>query len=51
MLDEITVSLVPVLLGAGTSFFAGLTTTPIRLAGPSVVEGRAVTHLTYRVLR
>lgn len=51
LLDEITVSLVPVLLGEGTRFFGALTVAPIRLTGPEVIEGRGVTHLTYRVLR
>jgi dihydrofolate reductase len=51
LLDEITVSLVPVLLGAGTSFFGEQVVTPVRLSDPQVIEGRGVTHLTYRVLR
>ncbi|WP_229071107.1 dihydrofolate reductase family protein [Actinoplanes sp. DH11] len=51
LLDEIRVSLVPVLLGEGVSFFGGLTVTPVRLAGPEVIEGTGVTHLTYRVVR
>ncbi|WP_328477912.1 dihydrofolate reductase family protein [Actinoplanes sp. NBC_00393] len=51
LLDEITVSLVPVLLGDGISFFDGLTVAPIRLADPDVIAGRGVTHLTYRVIR
>jgi dihydrofolate reductase len=51
LLDEITVSLVPVLLGTGTSFFGEQVVTPVRLSDPRVIEGRGVTHLTYRVLR
>lgn len=51
LLDEITVSLVPVLLGAGTSFFGDQVVTPVRLSDPRVIEGRGVTHLTYHVLR
>jgi dihydrofolate reductase len=51
VLDEIVVSLVPVLLGKGIPFFAGLATAPIRLGDPTVVEGKGVTHLTYRVRR
>ena len=50
LLDEITVSLVPVLLGAGTSLFGAQVVTPVRFSDPEVVEGRGVTHLTYRVL-
>jgi dihydrofolate reductase len=48
-LDEIVVSLIPVLLGAGIPFFAHLAKTPVRLDDPTVVQGTGVTHLTYRV--
>jgi len=48
-LDEIVVSLVPVLLGRGIPFFSELAKTPVRLDDPKVVEGKGVTHLTYRV--
>ncbi|MDI6097329.1 dihydrofolate reductase family protein [Actinoplanes sp. NEAU-A12] len=51
LLDEITVSLVPVLLGEGTAFFGAQVVTPVRLSDPEVIESRGVTHLTYRVLR
>ncbi|GAA4952270.1 dihydrofolate reductase family protein [Actinoplanes utahensis] len=51
LLDEIIVSLVPILLGAGTRLFETLVVTPVRLGDPEVIEGRDVTHLTYRVLR
>jgi dihydrofolate reductase len=52
LIDEIWVDLVPVLLGSGTPFFDQLRTAPLSLEGPiSVVEGRAVTHLRYRVRR
>ncbi|MEU4428664.1 dihydrofolate reductase family protein [Actinoplanes sp. NPDC024001] len=51
LLDEIRVSLVPVLLGEGVSLFGGLTVAPVRLADPDVIVGRGVTHLTYRVRR
>jgi dihydrofolate reductase len=50
LLDEISVELVPVLLGGGTPFFSELGTTPVQLEGPvSVVEGTGVTHLRYVV--
>jgi dihydrofolate reductase len=49
LLDEVVVSLVPVLLGEGIRFFDHLKGTPIQLAGPRVVEGTAVTHLSYHV--
>jgi dihydrofolate reductase len=48
-LDAIVVSLVPVLLGRGIRFFDHLTTTPVRLSGPIVTEGRGVTHLTFNI--
>jgi dihydrofolate reductase len=48
-LDEISVSLIPVLLGAGIPFFAHLAKTPVRLDDPTVVQGKGVTHLTYHV--
>ncbi|GIE34718.1 deaminase [Actinoplanes italicus] len=51
LLDELVVSLVPVLLGTGISFFGAQEVTPIRLDDPEVIEGRGVTHLTFRVLR
>jgi dihydrofolate reductase len=51
LLDEIVVSLVPVLLGTGIPFFANLASAPVRLSDPTVIEGTTVTHLRYRVLR
>ena len=48
LLDEIAISLVPVLLGDGIPFFArrdGLVT----LGDPEVVQGTGVTHLRFRV--
>jgi dihydrofolate reductase len=51
LLDAIAVDLVPVLLGAGKPFFAGLAGAPVRLEDPTVVEGTGVTHLHYRVRR
>lgn len=49
LLDEIHVNLVPVLLGAGIPFFANLTSAPVELEGPQVIQGTGVTHLSYRV--
>ena len=50
LLDEIWVDLVPVLLGGGTPFFEQVKGAPIELEGPvSIVDGREVTHLRYRV--
>lgn len=48
-IDEVRVSLVPVLLGEGVPFFANLEDTPVRLEDPVVIEGKRVTHLHYRV--
>lgn len=50
LLDEITVDLVPCLLGSGTPYFANLAEKQIRLDNPVVRPGNRVTHLTYRVL-
>jgi hypothetical protein len=44
----IAVDLVPVLLGAGRPWFAGLPTA-VALGTPAVVQGRGVTHLVYDV--
>lgn len=51
VLDVISVSLIPVLLGRGIRFFDHLATTPIRLGDPKVTPGKSVTHLTYDVIR
>ena len=51
VLDVISVSLIPVLLGKGIRFFDHLAKTPIRLGDPRVIEGKSVTHLTYDVIR
>jgi dihydrofolate reductase len=51
LIDMIAVDLVPVLLGAGIPFFAGLTKAPYVLDTPTVVEATGVTHLYYRVNR
>ena len=52
LLDEIGVDLVPVVLGAGTPFFSGLTGAPYVLEGPiKSVQGNRVTHLRYQVVK
>jgi hypothetical protein len=38
-----------VLLGEGIRFFDNLSSAPIELDGPKVIEGTGVTHLYYRV--
>jgi dihydrofolate reductase len=50
LLDEIVVSLVPVILGEGIPWFVG-SRGPVRLSDPEVIEDRGVTHLRYRVQR
>ena len=49
LLDEVHVSLIPVLLGRGVPFFPNLEDAPIHLEGPEITEGDGVTHLHYRV--
>ncbi len=51
LLDEIAVNLVPVILGDGIPFFAGIANGPVRLEDPTVVEAAGVTHLHYVVRR
>jgi dihydrofolate reductase len=51
LLDEIHVDLVPVLLGDGVRLFEHLGAGPIELESTRVVEGAAVTHLTFRVVK
>lgn len=49
LMDEINVSLVPVLIGEGIPFFGKLVKPPVKLEGPQIVEGEGVTHLQYKV--
>jgi dihydrofolate reductase len=51
LLDELVINLVPVVLGDGIPFFAGITNGPVRLEDPEVTEAAGVTHLRYRVTR
>ena len=48
LLDVLSVNLVPVLLGDGIPWFAGMEGD---LEGPTVVPGEGVTHLRYRVIK
>jgi dihydrofolate reductase len=50
-LDEIQVSVVPLLLGSGVRLFDHLGAQPVRLEQTRVIESDGVTHLRYRVLR
>ncbi|WP_328538913.1 dihydrofolate reductase family protein [Streptomyces sp. NBC_00344] len=49
LLDELQIDLVPLLLGDGIRFLDHISKTPLVLQEPSVIEGRGVTHLSYRV--
>ena len=49
LVDEVAVSLVPVVFGAGIRFFGDYDGAPVLLDNPQVVQGDRVTHLHYRV--
>lgn len=51
LLDEIWINLVPVVLGAGIPFLAGIANGPVQLEDPEVIEAPGITHLRYRVRR
>lgn len=51
LVDEVSISLVPVLLGEGIPYFAGLRRAPHRFDDPVIVPGSRVTHLRYAVRR
>jgi dihydrofolate reductase len=51
LLDEVIVTLVPVLLGQGIPYFGGLVKAPHRLGDPVIIAGRRATHLRYAVER
>jgi dihydrofolate reductase len=52
LLDEVHVDLVPVFLGSGIPLLGPIKDAPVELDGPlSVIEGKGVTHLSYRVVR
>ena len=51
LLDEVHVSLVPVLLGEGIPYFANLSAAPHRFEDPVVTPGTRATHLQYAVKR
>ncbi|MER6242049.1 dihydrofolate reductase family protein [Streptomyces griseorubiginosus] len=51
LVDEVCISLVPVLLGNGIPYFADLTDAPHRFDDPAVIQGKGATHLWYRVRR
>ncbi len=49
LLDELSINVVPVVLGRGQRFFPGDDHDLIALTDPEVVEGVGVTHLRYRI--
>jgi dihydrofolate reductase len=51
LLDELTINVVPVLLGDGARLLDGLGDADIGLECTRVIEGPAATHLTYHVSR
>ncbi|MBL1066632.1 dihydrofolate reductase family protein [Streptomyces sp. 7-21] len=51
LVDEVWVSLVPVLLGEGIPYFAKLHRGHVFLKDPAVVQGHRALHLRYRVQR
>jgi dihydrofolate reductase len=51
LVDEVLISLVPVLMGKGIPYFAGLARAPHRFDDPVIIPGSRVTHLRYAVRR
>ena len=51
LVDELAVDLVPIVLGDGVRWFDNLRQAPVHLGNPTVIEGNAVTHLTYTVIK
>ncbi len=51
LVDEVAVSLVPVLLGKGIPYFGNMRSAPHRLDDPVVTQGLRATHLSYAVRR
>ena len=51
LVDEVCISLVPVLFGEGIRYFSTLDHGHLLLEDPVVVQGRRALHLRYRVLR
>jgi dihydrofolate reductase len=49
LIDEVSLELVPVVLGAGVRFFGDYAGSPLLLENPRVVQGDRVTHLHYRL--
>ena len=50
-MDELVVSLVPVVLGGGVRLLDGLDPGSVQLEIVGVLDAPGVTHLTYRVMK
>ncbi len=48
LVDELSVNLVPVILGTGVRFFGDYDGSPLLLGNPQAIQGDRVTHLHYR---
>lgn len=51
LVDELSIHLVPILLGAGTRMFDNLGDEQIELKQEKAVQGKLATHLHYRVAK
>jgi dihydrofolate reductase len=51
LVDEVAISLVPVLMGEGIPYFANLARAPRRFDDPVLISGSRVIHLRYAVRR
>lgn len=51
LLDELTIHLVPVLLGGGVRLFEGIDPAKVELEPVRVIDSPGVTHLTFRAAR
>ncbi|MGH3801485.1 MAG: dihydrofolate reductase family protein, partial [Pseudonocardiaceae bacterium] len=51
LVDEVHLSLVPVLFGSGKRFFGSFTGAPQMLENPQIIEGDRVLHLAYAIRR
>jgi dihydrofolate reductase len=51
LVDEIAISLVPVLFGDGKSYFGDLKNGHLMLEDPDVVQGRRAIHMRFKVMR
>lgn len=51
LLDELQLHLVHILLGGGTSLFAGVEPADVALEQAQLIDAEGVTHLTFRVAR